>query len=62
VERNTKGDNVVKDMKDIRECVICGKRLAPDRPHVDTCSEAHYKALLVRQRARNAAIDAAGDE
>ena len=39
------------DMKDIERCVMCEKRLKPDRQHVDTCGEACYKRLLALQRA-----------
>lgn len=47
------------DMKDITHCVICGRTLHPGRTHVDTCGNACFHVLLKRQRARNAALDAA---
>jgi len=37
-------------MADIHNCVICEKRLDPERKHVDTCGEPHYRQLLELQR------------
>ena len=37
-------------MADIHNCVICGKRLRPDRQHMDTCGQACFKKLLAMQR------------
>jgi hypothetical protein len=39
-------------MSMIIRCVICERRLKPDRAHVDTCNEKCFKALLRRQRAK----------
>jgi len=39
-----------KDMKVIRQCIICGKDLKHDRIHVDTCGDRCFKALLKIQR------------
>lgn len=40
------------DMKDIYECVICGRRLRPNRTQVDTCEGSRCRqALLAHQRA-----------
>jgi len=41
------------DMRDIHNCVICEKRLAPDRTHVDTCGETCYRSLLQLQRTES---------
>jgi hypothetical protein len=38
------------EMADIHNCVICEKRLDPERKHVDTCGEPHYRRLLELQR------------
>jgi hypothetical protein len=45
-----RGTTVSLDMQDIHTCVVCGKRLAPGRKHVDTCGERCFKKLLVAQR------------
>ena len=37
------------DMKDITNCVLCERRLAPDREHVDTCGEPCFKRLRTMQ-------------
>lgn len=37
-------------MRDITNCVICERRLAPDRDHIDTCGERCFKRLLALQR------------
>jgi predicted nucleic acid-binding Zn ribbon protein len=38
-------------MKEISHCVICEKRLDPERVHVDTCGEKCFRKLLEIQRA-----------
>jgi hypothetical protein len=38
-------DSDGKNMADITQCVICGRDLAPDRQHVDTCGNTHFRAL-----------------
>jgi hypothetical protein len=43
-------DNDGKEMRDILECVICGKHLEYPREHVDTCGQRCFRALLRRQR------------
>lgn len=40
-----------KQMAEITQCVVCGKRLQANRIHVDTCGERCFKHLLRRQRA-----------
>lgn len=39
-----------QEMRDITECVICGKHLSPERKHVDTCSERCFRRQLAEQR------------
>jgi hypothetical protein len=39
------------DMREIEDCVICGRKLVADRVHVDTCSDRCFRRLLRRQRA-----------
>jgi len=41
----------IRNMDEITQCVICGKWLARDRTHVDTCGRVCFKALLRLQRA-----------
>lgn len=38
------------EMADITNCVLCERRLAADREHVDTCGEFCFRRLLVIQR------------
>lgn len=42
-------------MAEITNCVICEKRLEPDRQHVDTCGPRCFSKLCERQRAARAA-------
>lgn len=37
-------------MQAIVNCVVCERRLEPDRDHVDTCSEGCFRKLLQLQR------------
>jgi hypothetical protein len=37
-------------MSQITRCVICGRNLDAQRPHIDTCSELCFKRLLALQR------------
>ncbi len=47
-ERDAKLGNA--EMRDITACVICGKRLAYPREHVDTCGPVCFRRLLRQQR------------
>ena len=42
----------VPEMKDLRNCVVCERRLKLDRKHVDTCGEGCFKELLKKQRRK----------
>ena len=39
------------DMRALTRCLICGKNLAKNRKHVDTCGERCFKRLLEAQRS-----------
>lgn len=49
------------DMGEIAWCVICGRHLDPNRPHVDTCSEGHFRQVLAQQRSALVLMDERGD-
>lgn len=43
--------NCTHSMEDITACVICGRRLKPERKHVDTCGKTCFSTLLKMQRS-----------
>lgn len=47
------GEACNHEMREITNCVICGKRLDAGRQHVDTCSKACMRKLIAMQSARN---------
>jgi len=47
----------MKDMRDIKTCVICGKQLSYPRKQVDTCGKRCARILLERQRDAAFGVD-----
>lgn len=50
LEEGGRGESMSPDMRDIHQCVVCGRTLKAERRHVDTCGERCFKRLLVQQQ------------